>query len=162
MAKKSTAANANATGGANPDAGAGTGTGKPASARKPANPENTIYWNGARDTALVNLILDAPGQLTTKRIAAALAQHPSFAGETHLLATEEAPEKIRQRVKKLNEASVKRGYGPLELQRLNNSGYDLNETLDAVFAGRATTPVTTSPAPAAGLGGLIPVPNAGA
>lgn len=168
MAKQKNTPTSNAAAGT-PAAGAeSTSTTK---ARKATNPDETIYWNGARDKALIGLIRQFPGQLTTTRIAAELAKDPSFANEVHLLATESAPEKIRQRVKKLSIAAAKRGYPALELQRKSNSGYDYKDTLDEIFGGHGAgtqapvpaAPVaadTSAPANVAPLaGGLIPVPT---
>lgn len=134
-------------------------TGRP---RGPNNPDTTIGWDGARDAVLVGLLLQNPGNLTTAKVVEALRSQPAFASDAQALATETAPEKIRQRVKKLNDLNEAAGRPFLKLKHKSNSGYDADAVLAAVYAqmgiqAQAQAPVapfqaqqqTPVPAPAA-------------
>jgi hypothetical protein len=183
MAAKKGTGNATSTAASATDAGNQTTSTTPTSSqaaaarrRGPNDPDATIYWNGARDKALMTLLLTNPGRLTSTQVAERLAQDPSFADEKHLLARESAPDKIRQRVVKLNKVAQGRGLGALELRRLNNSGYDMSDTVDEVFAqmqmqqgqgqgGPGQTYVESGnsvpvEAQGSGAGGLVPSPEA--
>lgn len=129
---------------------AGTATTTPKTGRgRSANPEATIYWNGARDTALMLLLLQNPGRLTTAQVADRLAADPAFSDEAHLMKLPSTPDKIRQRVVKLNADSEELGHGQqFQLKRMNNSGYDRASTVAAVLAGQAKAPVAQPQAPA--------------
>lgn len=144
--------------------GSGSAGSTTAKERKPVDPENTIHWNGATDAFVAGLLLDHPGQLTTKQIAQALAQQ--FPNDAKLFLSETAPEKVRQRIKKLDKRAQSMGLGKLELRRSANTGYDAGETLANVFAARgrvataATVPAQAPVAPVAAPA-TIPIPMIG-
>lgn len=154
------AANAGATG-ATGAAGTDSGTaGTATSTTRPRDTEATIYWNKARDLALINLLVANPGRLTTTAVCEKLASDPAFAEDAHLLATDKAPDKIRQRVVKINKGLEKRGKTlRLELKRLNNSGYDMDGTLDMVL-GSLEGAQGGVPVDGSGAGGVVPTTQA--
>lgn len=135
--------------------------------RGPNNPDTTIGWDGARDTVLVGLLLQNPGAMTTAKVVEALKQQPAFASDAQALATETAPEKIRQRVKKLNDLNEAAGRPLLKLKHKSNSGYDADAVLAAVYAQMGiqapvqaqapvpTAPLPTIPAPAPSASGVL-------
>lgn len=123
--------------------------------RAKANPDETIYWDGVRDTALLNILMAENGQLTSKQVVAKLAQSPAFAGAVHLLSADGAAEKVRQRAKKMGEDFEELGLGSLSLRRTSNQAYDRRATILAIAAAAGRVPATgyvqptTAPVPQA-------------
>ncbi len=123
--------------------------------RGPNDPETTIGWDGQRDAVLVQLLLQNPGQLTTAKVAETLKTSPAFASDLKALAQDSAPEKIRQRVKKLNVVNEAEGWPLLRLKHKTTAGYDVSATLAAIYGqmgiqktqGQAQAPVAPIVAP---------------
>lgn len=139
--------------------------------RKPVNPDEVLSFDKGQDAVLIATLLDNPGAYTTETLAKALAAHPAFAGMA-ALASKRAPEKLRQRVKRLSKYSLEQYGRTLDLKKRSNAGYDSTDTLDEVFRSRgigrvagtvASTPppsqAAVQPIPGPLAGGLIPVPQ---
>lgn len=126
--------------------------------RGPNNPDTTIGWDGARDAVLVGLLLQNPGNLTTAKVVELLKQEPAFASDAQALATETAPEKIRQRVKKLNDMNEAEGWPLLKLKHKSNSGYDVSATLAAVYAQMGVQKLPQAPVASAPVQVQAPAP----
>lgn len=133
--------------------------------RRPGSGEDALYFNGDRDLALTVLVASKPGQLTSKQVAQALADHPAFADQRDLILTGAKHESFRQRLIKLNKRWVEKGRPSLELKRLANTNYDVDAVLDQaaaqVYGGQtqvqASGQVAPMPVAAGGFtGGLIP------
>lgn len=147
-----------------PDKGAKGGRG-------PGNRENDLYFNDQRDEALMLLVGSRPGQLTSKQVAQALADHPAFADQRDLILTGAKHESFRQRLMKLNKRWTAQGLPDLELRRLANTSYDVDAVVKRVAAalygsqgptqsqpqGQGQVGVAPLPVAAGGFtGGLIP------
>lgn len=111
--------------------------------RPPGEP--VLYWTGAKDKVLINLLLSKPGQWSSQSLLAALAQDSNFAADVAegLLAnTPQRQESLRQRVRKIGKGAAERGASDpghrlhaltLGLSGGSGSGYSVKNTLDVLF-----------------------------
>lgn len=149
----------------NGSAGNGEQKAKGKGGRRPGSGEDALYFNSNRDLALTVLVASNPGQLTSKQVALALADHPAFADQRDLILTGAKHESFRQRLIKLNKRWTEKGRPSLELKRLANTNYDVDAVLDQaaaqVYGGQtqvqASGQVAPMPVAVGGFtGGLIP------